>query len=643
MQLLFIVLPFLGRLRRSAHWLRRVWLSGLVLAGCLATSAAAWAASQTPLILSSAYWEDSTGMATLKDAQAQTYTPYEGLFNRGYSDSTHWIRLTLAASDTPIGLRLNPTWVDEITLFDPAQPGLLMTAGDRHPQGVQQAEQILGYTFVLPGSARPRELLVRLRSTSAHRLLVQALPEHDLPSAHTRAMAWTALYAAVLLLMLLALVSVWWVQRERVLGVYLIRHGLYTFYALSYLGLPALLLPADTAPPGWLDMAFSLSVAATLPIGLWFDITLLSTYRPQRHLLTTLKVLAWASLCTTALLLAGEARLAMALTVQGLMLSALLVFASAVSTRPQASVERLMPKKIMLVYYALILSSLLIGLLGVVGWKQPQTWSHYLLILHGLVSGLFMTVILFVRGQRQHSHAQQMSWQLQKTQQEMELEQRRRQEQSQFLHMLMHELKTPLSIVSLALGTKTHREENLEHASRAIQDMKAIIDRCVQADQVGQLTLVQHRQPVDVPGLIRQIGQHIPGLTARLHLNATPGLPLQNADQQLLQIVLTNLLDNAARYSDPLTPVTVSVQAQARQGQDGLCVRVANTPGLAGWPDEHKLFDKYYRAVGAQRDSGSGLGLFLSRQLAQSLGGSLDYAPSSHQVEFVLWIPPSPA
>ena len=69
-------------------------------------------------------------------------------------------------------------------------------------------------------------------------------------------------------------------------------------------------------------------------------------------------MLAWASLCTTALLLVGYARLALQLTVQGLMLSALLVFASAVSTRPQAMVERLMPKKVMLAYYALILSSL---------------------------------------------------------------------------------------------------------------------------------------------------------------------------------------------------------------------------------------------------------------------------------------------
>jgi len=628
------------------------WVRHAALLWCLTMLLMAWPASAASdshpqLIVASAWWEDLSGQASVQEAQAQRYTPYQGLFNRGYTNSAHWIRLTLAASDTPIGLRLNPTWVDEITVYDPAQPGVQLTAGDRPPQGLQGAEQILGYSFVLPGSAEPRELLLRLRSTSAHRLLVQALPAPELPAAHTRAIVWTSLYSAVLLLMLLALVSVWWVQRERVLGVYLVRHCLYTFYALSYLGLPALLLPAGALPTGLLDTTFSMSVAATLPIGLWFDITLLSTYSPQRHLLALLKVLAWAGLASVALLLTGQARVAMQLTVHGLMLSSLLVFVCALSTRPQATVERLMPKKVMLAYYALILSSLLLGLVGVVGWKPAQTWSHYLLILHGLGSGLVMTVILFVRGQRQYRHSQQMSWQLQKTQQEMELEQRRRQEQSQFLHMLMHELKTPLSVVSLALGTKTNRQENLEHASRAIQDMKAIIERCVQADQVGQLTLVQHRQAVDVPALIREMGQHIPGLSERLRISAAPDLVQQNADAQLLRIILTNLLDNAARYSDPLTLVTVLVQVQKRQNQSslqtGLCVRVCNTPGMAGWPDEQKLFEKYYRAVGAQRDSGSGLGLFLSRQLAQSLGGSLDYAPSSQQVEFVLWIPQTPA
>lgn len=232
-----------------------------------------------------------------------------------------------------------------------------------------------------------------------------------------------------------------------------------------------------------------------------------------------------------------------------------------------------------------------------------------------------------------------MRWQLHKTQQEMALEQRRRDEQSQFLHMLMHELKTPLSIVSLALGTQNNREENLEHASRAVKDMKAIIDRCVQADQMGQLSLTLETQPVDLPSLIGQIAQGNPSLYGRMQLKLDPDRQALRTDAQLLQIVLTNLMDNAAHYSDPHTPILVD--AVARREQHTVCVRlrIANTPGLAGWPDAAQLFGKYYRASGAQRESGSGLGLYLSRQLAQSLGGTLDYRPDEHHVAFELWIP----
>ena len=225
----------------------------------------------------------------------------------------------------------------------------------------------------------------------------------------------------------------------------------------------------------------------------------------------------------------------------------------------------------------------------------------------------------------------------------MALEQRRRQEQSQFLHMLMHELKTPLTVVSLALGTQNHRKENLEHASRAIQDMKAIIDRCVQADQLGQLTLSQHRQTLDIFELVQQKAQDSPLWRQRLRIQMPGQLPRMQTDLQLLQIILNNLLDNAHRYSDPLTEVTLQLQQAQHEGQDGLSVRVRNTPGVAGWPDEHMLFSKYYRTTGAQRESGSGLGLFLSRQLAQSLGGTLDYTPTTQLVEFTLWIPLSPA
>lgn len=592
------------------------------------------------LILKGAFWKDSTGQANLAQAQEQIYTPYKKDFSGGYTDAAHWLRLKIAASETPTTLRLTPTWLDEITLYDPLNPSNTYRAGDRHPQGTNTGH-MLGYVFTLPAHPEPRNVWLQLRSTSAHLLTVQALPAAQLPAANNRAIAWTAIYSAVLLLMLLALLSIWWVQRDAVLSAYLVRHTNYILYGVTYLGLSDLLL-SDELAPGLLDKGFSCLVVLTLPLGLWFDITLLKTYKPHPILIKALQVMAWAGLGLLALLLTGHTRLALQSTVLGLTFALLLVFASAWTAKPEEAVERLMSKRVLLGYYSLVLGSLLIGLSGLLGWGALQGMTPYLLTLHGLVSGMAMTVILFVRGQRQHQLTQQMRWQLQKTKKEADLEKRRREEQSQFLHMLMHELKTPLTVVSLALSSRSHREENLQHASRAVHDMKAIIDRCVEADQLGQLTLERRPEEIDASGLLSALANQIPGLNSRFVLHAETGMPELLTDLQLLQIVLNNLLDNANRYSAPLTPVTVTVSQNLHTNIQGLLISVSNTPGLAGWPDAEMVFYKYYRASGAQADSGSGLGLFLSQQLVLTLGGTLSYAPTLKRVEFALWLPLSP-
>jgi signal transduction histidine kinase len=614
------------------------------MAGLLGILALAGLARATPassaLILERSFWEDKSATAQLLQAKSQAFAPFEGHFSRGYSASAHWVRLRLDASATPIGLRVTPPWVDELTLYDELDPGVPQRGGDRHPEGIT-VSPVLGYSFVLPASAFPRNIWVRLHTTSAQQLHFQAMPADELHAAETRAIVWVSLYSAVLLLILLALLGAWFVQRDTVLGIYLLRHSVYLIYGVSYLGLPFFLLDG-LVPGGSFHAALSLSITVLLPLGLWFDITLLKTYQPRSLLLRAAQGLCVLSLGLPILWLLGFERHAVHATVMGLMPAALLVFAMAISTRPPTLVEQLMPKRAMLFYYALILSSLFIGLLGKLGLSQPDTWSQYLLILHGLASGLVMTMILIVRGQRQYRHNQQVSWQLQKSQQEAELERRRHQEQSQFLHMLMHELKTPLSIVSLALGTQSNRQENLQHAGRAVRDMKAIIDRCVQADQLGQLSLQPKADEFDLRGVLDDFVVKIPGLLSRLRTTIPDRLPLLRSDRQLLEIVLINLLDNGSRYSDPVTPVLLDARLSRRGGRAGLEVCISNTPGFAGWPDSERVFGKYYRSSSAQSQSGSGLGLFLSRELVQTLGGSLDYAPSERLVRFVLWIPLTP-
>jgi signal transduction histidine kinase len=618
-----------------------VWLLVLVASVLLAGAGSAQATAPANLIEQRAFWEDTSAQANLDTARSKTYTPYQGVFSRGYSDSAHWIRLTLAASPQPSGLLISPAWLDEITLYDPANTSAPITVGDRHPLR-NNALSVLGHSFQLPPSTQPRDIWLRLHTTSSHLLNVKAIPLQQVTQVGSRQIVWASLYAAILFLILLVLTSIWWVQRDRVLGAYVARHAFYIVYGLAYLGIPALLFSGGL-PPAFFDLVFSLSAALVVPMAIRFDVAFLSGYKPQRHLLWLLKAIGFVSVGVVLTLLAGHARLAMQLNALLLLTGTVVMLLTALSCKPNPLTEQILSAKAMLAYYVIIFSSLVIGLINILGWFQVHEWSLYLLIQHGLVSGVMMTVILIVRAQRMASQNQQTTWRLQKAQQDMALEQHRRQEQSQFLHMLMHELKTPLSVVSLALGTQHKREENLELAGHAIQDMKAIIDRCVQAEQLGHANLAQHQQAVDVPAVVRQLAQTTPLWQARLRLDAAPALPQPQTDPQLLQIVLNNLLDNATRYSDPLTPVVVSVQQAQQHGQIGLSVCVTNTPGLAGWPDKAQIFNKFYRSKGAQRESGSGLGLYLAQQLSNSLSGTLIYAPNNQHVEFVLWIPLSPA
>lgn len=603
----------------------------------------AWASNDvsTDLIVRQAFWEDTEGRADFAHAQRQTYTPYRGLFSRGFTSSAHWIRLTLAASTSRMALIIKPTWLDSVTLYDPEGSPTPLTLGDHHTQAAN-AWPGLGYTFELPPSTRQRDVWLRLQTTSSHVLMVEALPIEQALKASAQDILWGALYTSVQGLILLLLAFMWWSQRDRLMGLYLVRHAVYTAYGTAYLGLPALVL-SDAPSPSFMNHLFEVLVVGVAPLSILFDIAFLSLYRPHKFWMRLLKVIVWLGAIVMLILLSGATQLALKINVWLVMTAVLVILLAVLSTKPLQNVQVFPSRRVMLVYYVVVITSLLLGLVSLLGKVEFQAWGLYGLIVHGLITGMIMSVMLLRRSQRLAKHNERVSWELRQTQQDMALEQRRREEQSQFLHMLMHEIKTPLSIVSMAIGTRSNREENLEHAGRAVRDMNAIIERCVQADQIGELTLRQRHESVDLPGLIAESAQDIPSLASRMQLSAPADVPCLHTDRQLLKIVLTNLLSNAQRYSDERTPIGVHVTLVDRMMQPGLCVRVVNTPGLAGWPDERMIFNKYYRASGAQRQTGSGLGLFLSHQLTQSMGGTLEYAPSAHYVEFVLWIPIAPA
>ncbi len=96
-----------------------------------------------------------------------------------------------------------------------------------------------------------------------------------------------------------------------------------------------------------------------------------------------------------------------------------------------------------------------------------------------------------------------------------------------------------------------------------------------------------------------------------------PGVPAR------LARLLTNLLDNAAKFSPPDAPVEVGLTAYGDGSGDGLELTVRDHgPGIAP-EDLPYVFDRFYRAEAARALPGSGLGLAMARQIARAHGAEL--------------------
>jgi signal transduction histidine kinase len=205
--------------------------------------------------------------------------------------------------------------------------------------------------------------------------------------------------------------------------------------------------------------------------------------------------------------------------------------------------------------------------------------------------------------------------------------------------MLTHELRNPLAVIELLRGADPSSTATLR---KAVRDMADVIDRVDQSERIdgGQLQL--ESALLDLSAIVEQIArQHT--ARSRLVVDASSPLPVVS-DAALVGRIVENLLDNAAKYSRPGSVIRIMLSDRTEGTAHGCLLRVENEIGTAGPPDPARLFTKYYRAKGAHRQPGSGLGLFLVANWISALGGTITYAQNSQpdgveQAIFTVWVP----
>ena len=209
-------------------------------------------------------------------------------------------------------------------------------------------------------------------------------------------------------------------------------------------------------------------------------------------------------------------------------------------------------------------------------------------------------------------------------------ERRLEEEKSDFIATISHELRTPMAAVYGAAQTLLHRrlspdrrrallEVIVSQASRLSQ----ITERVLLASYLDRGEVAVQREPVDVAAVVRASVDAVRpqlGESTEVDVELADELGAASADPDRTQQVLINLLDNALKYG------AAPLRVRAERADSAVRISVADSgPGIT-LAEQQRIFEKFYRVDPqlSRAPSGTGLGLYIARELVQRMGGRLE-------------------
>lgn len=213
---------------------------------------------------------------------------------------------------------------------------------------------------------------------------------------------------------------------------------------------------------------------------------------------------------------------------------------------------------------------------------------------------------------------------------------------SEFIAIVSHQLRSPLSIFKWAIdalarggvgrgGAEADGSIKIlrENAEKMIQMVNMLLD----ASRIDSGRLILRRDPVRLDAvaadIIKSLASYALASNIGIDFVSPPALPPVKGDEERVRMVVTNLIDNAIRYSLPGGRIAVSI---APHGSSFLECKVSDS-GVGIPADEQRLvFQKFFRASSgkARHADGSGLGLYIARSFITALGGDMGFKSRNH-------------
>jgi len=605
----------------------------LVLTSLLG-SHTAYAENSDQFLLSRAYFEDKSNALSLSQVEQKDFIPYQEALIGGYKSGTFWIKLKIAASSQPLILKIRPVFIEEIELFDTAHPGRRPLVGNKYPLKASEIDAI-SYNFELSPRATERDIYLRIKSVRSYLVNAEFMSLAQYKKQDRQELLTYAAYSTFTLLLALWLLISWLLHRELVLGAFTVQQIFAFLHTLFHSGLIKIIF-GDDIEPSHLNSFFSMIVVFYPFFAILANRLLLQEYglkRTYRLIFNFLLLFSTGVITlhfTTDTFLTFSLNTILVFCIITFFLVAALFGIDLKHSKFQADA---LPIQTLRLFYAFNVALWMLAILPLQGFLMTGELALHSLHIYSMVSGLVFFFLLQYRAKALLKIESSRAIVLKS---EADHERQQREEQSMLMAMLSHEIKTPLSVLKLVVDEKVSGSDLEGHANRAVNNINFIIERCLQLGKIDANSMQVHKNDFRLDDFINNlIDEFKTGnqIVLKCHQN-----PIVYTDRDILRIIISNLLENAVKYSPKESKIFIETSPQAVNDAPGVHIQFMNDVGGMGAPDPEQVFKKYYRNSSATKISGSGLGLYLVYQLVHLIGGDISYQ-SQEKVIFNLWIP----
>ena len=601
-------------------------------------------------IIARAFLDDPSGQMTLAEAQLAPSKPFTGVLSRGFTASATWLKLSVSGDpaarpgETWV-VRVRPVYLDDIQLYDPLDRSWRPRQAGDHVEWRDAEFKSLSHGFVIPASTETRQIWLRLSTTSSSFIHVQVMTVDDVQqSSRLQEMAYGLMLGFLLLFFMWAVLH-WFLWRETMMAMFSATHLMAIIYAMTLVGYSRVLL-GEWVSALTVDALSNLVYCSYVLVSLLFHYFFLREFQPSRWLLRLIPALAIGLFSVAmVLMVSGQVRWAMQANVISVTVSPFLILAVAISCSAwdgaSEDAQPPIPRWALIFFYVLVSSVVLVATSHALGLFNAPEINLHLYLIHGILTGAVLVALLQFRALRNEEARSLAALRARSAAQQVEIERQKSQLQSRFMEMLAHELKTSLSVLHMVFGSSQPSAEMMSHGRQTLQSVNDLIDRCLLVEKFEDDQIVSHFEHFRIDEVVDEAWQKSAD-PSRFATYYEERISIKS-DRQLLKSVVSNLLDNAIKYSLPGSVIQLRVRPAAYEGLRGCEVSVENEVRLrAGepvFPEQEQLFKKYYRADAARRHTGSGLGLYLVANFVRLLGGSVRYEQHDFSVRFTVWLP----